>query len=92
MNLPFLLLILGVSQNENQQWEDFKLAYKKTYDSVQEEAYRRAVFLKNYKEIEAHNQNYEHGVETFSKVLNEFSDLESDEFRKRMLGDTKSAQ
>lgn len=89
MNLPFLFLILGVSQKENQQWEDFKLTYKKTYDSVQEEAYRRQIFLKNYKDIQNHNENYEQGLETFSKTLNEFSDMDPEEFKKAMLTDDR---
>lgn len=90
MNLPLLLLVLGVSHQENHQWENFKLEYKKNYDSLQEEVYRRGIFLNNLKEIERHNQNFEQGFELFSKGVNEYSDLENDEFHKMFLGDIES--
>lgn len=80
MNLPLLFLILGVAQKEDQEWEKFKLSYNKRYDSVVEEAYRKAIFIKNLQKINDHNQNYEQGLETFSNAINEFSDLGTDEF------------
>lgn len=89
MNLPILLLILGASQRENLQWEDFKLTYNKNYETIQEEAYRKSIFLKNLKEIETHNRKFEQGLESFSKGLNEFSDMDPDEFKNKFLGITE---
>lgn len=74
MNLSLLLLVLGVAQKEDQEWENFKLSYKKSYDSVEEESYRKTIFIKYLREINNHNQNYEQGLETFSKAIDAFSD------------------
>ncbi|XP_063709084.1 digestive cysteine proteinase 1-like [Culicoides brevitarsis] len=89
MNLPLLLLILGVSQKENQQWEEFKMTYNKNYESLQEETYRRAIFLENLKKIEAHNEKYVQGLETFEQGIDQFSDMKEDEFKLQLLGSEK---
>uniref|UniRef100_A0A336L3W6 CSON002912 protein n=1 Tax=Culicoides sonorensis TaxID=179676 RepID=A0A336L3W6_CULSO len=69
MNLPFIFLILGVSQPEYDQWHSFKSVYKKNYNTISEEKYRMEIFIKNLREIQ--NQNHDE-----KKSINEFSDLD----------------
>lgn len=45
------------------------------------------VFLKNKREIDEHNAQYDRGLTTFKMGLNKFSDLTNDEFNAQMNGE-----
>ncbi|KAM6169597.1 procathepsin L-like [Rhynchocyon petersi] len=67
------------------QWYQWKSAYKRPY-SQNEENWRRAVWEKNVKMIELHNQEYSQGKHGFSLGMNAFGDMTSEEFRQVMNG------
>jgi Cathepsin propeptide inhibitor domain (I29) len=56
--------------------------YNKTYKCPAERLYRLAVFFKNYQEVLKHNDS----KSTFTRELNQFSDMTSEEFQSKMLG------
>ncbi|XP_073714025.1 cystein proteinase inhibitor protein salarin-like [Misgurnus anguillicaudatus] len=58
----------------DEEWESWKITYKKKYNSPEEETIRRAAWEKNKIYIEAHNKQYEQGLTSFTMGLNQFSD------------------
>ncbi|XP_055940771.1 procathepsin L-like [Argiope bruennichi] len=66
-------------------WENFKRTFGKTYKG-DEEVKRRLVFEESVKEIVRHNLEYDLGVHKYRKGLNQFADLEHDEFVRQMNG------
>ena len=58
----------------------------KTYHTPEEEAYRLAVFQKNLRMIEEHNQRAFSGKESYTCSINQFSDLEAYEVKDMMKG------
>ncbi|XP_069889231.1 procathepsin L-like isoform X1 [Dipodomys merriami] len=67
------------------QWEEWKMEYNKTYSS-NEELYRRAIWEKNMKMIEIHNEEYKEGKHSFTLAMNDFGDMTKKEIRERMMG------
>ncbi|XP_032978027.1 cathepsin L1 isoform X2 [Rhinolophus ferrumequinum] len=53
---------------------------------MNEEGWRRAVWEKNMKMIELHNQEYSQGKQSFTMAMNAFGDMTSEEFRQVMNG------
>ncbi|XP_074186340.1 procathepsin L isoform X2 [Rhinolophus sinicus] len=53
---------------------------------MNEEGWRRAVWEKNMKMIELHNQEYSQGKQTFTMAMNAFGDMTNEEFRQVMNG------
>uniref|UniRef100_A0AC11ERM2 Cathepsin L n=1 Tax=Ovis aries TaxID=9940 RepID=A0AC11ERM2_SHEEP len=94
MNPSLLLtvLCLGIASaapkfdhSLNTQWELWKAVHRKPYD-LNEEGWRKAVWKKNMKMIELHNQEYSQGKHSFSMAMNAFGDMTSEEFRQMMNG------
>uniref|UniRef100_A0AAA9STG9 Cathepsin L n=1 Tax=Bos taurus TaxID=9913 RepID=A0AAA9STG9_BOVIN len=56
------------------QWKLWKAAHRKPYD-LNEEGWRKAVWKKNMKMIELHNQEYSQGKHSFSMAMNGFGDM-----------------
>jgi KDEL-tailed cysteine endopeptidase len=56
--------------------------YSKAYDSPAERLYRLSVFFNTYQEVLEHNKS----KSTYTKELNQFSDMTNDEFKTKMLG------
>jgi hypothetical protein len=52
---------------------------KTGYDAAQDTAHY-ATFLRNKAQVEAHNERFALGKETYEKGINQFSDIEHDEF------------
>lgn len=55
----------------------FKVQFKKIYEDVKEEAFRKKVYLDNKLKIARHNKLYESGDETYALEMNHFGDLVS---------------
>ncbi|XP_032248829.1 cathepsin L1-like [Phoca vitulina] len=72
-------------QSLDAHWSRWKAAHGKLYDE-NEEGWRRAVWAKNMKMIERHNQEYSQGKHSFTMAMNAFGDLTSEEFRQVMNG------
>ncbi|EHH17060.1 hypothetical protein EGK_13355 [Macaca mulatta] len=67
------------------QWIKWKAKHKKLY-GMNEEGWRRAVWEKNMKMIEQHNQEYSQGKHSFTMAMNAFGDMTNGEFRQVMNG------
>lgn len=67
-------------------WDLFKQQNNKYYASIGEELHRRKVFGNNLRLIESHNYLFDMGLKTFKLGVNQFTDLETDEFTKLMTG------
>lgn len=59
--------------------------FNKSYDDA-EDAKRKEIYIQNKKEVEEHNKLFEAGEHSFSKGINQFSDLTQEEFKKRHTG------
>ncbi|XP_007937299.1 procathepsin L-like [Orycteropus afer afer] len=67
------------------EWYQWKSTYNRPYGS-NEEGWRRAVWEKNLKMIELHNQEYNQGKHGFTMAMNAFGDMTNEEFRQVMNG------
>ncbi|XP_036760247.1 procathepsin L-like isoform X1 [Manis pentadactyla] len=69
----------------NSLWSQWMATHGKLYD-VDEEIGRRAVWEKNVKMIDKHNQEYNLGNHSFTMAMNAFGDLTNEELRQVMNG------
>jgi len=67
-------------------WDLFKTVHGKSYSSEAEEALRMNIFFERVAEIEQHNARFEAGEETFTMVINRFSDMLVSEVSSKMNG------
>jgi len=51
------------------------MKFKKIYEDVREESFRKKVYLDNKLKIAMHNELYENGEETYELEINHFGDL-----------------
>ena len=80
--ISVLLALPLADEGTLQKFRDFKLKYKKTYRSIDEEIDRLKIFRANLAEIEAHNS----GRSSYKKGVNQFTDLTKEEFKDTYLG------
>eukprot|EP00914_Ancora_sagittata_P018237 GHVO01036051.1.p1 GENE.GHVO01036051.1~~GHVO01036051.1.p1 ORF type:complete len:351 (+),score=53.34 GHVO01036051.1:138-1190(+) len=66
-------------------WEDFKVVHERTYEE-NEETQRKEVFRNNLKKIEMHNYLHAQGKSSYTLGINQFADLEANEFASIMNG------
>ncbi|XP_062063091.1 procathepsin L-like isoform X1 [Lepus europaeus] len=94
MNLSLLLAALGLAvatavpvldRSLDTRWSQWKAQHRRAY-SPQEEWRRRAVWEKNMKMIDLHNEEYSQGKHGFSMAMNTYGDMTSEEFRQVMNG------
>jgi len=69
---------------ENHSFDLWKLKFNKKYSS-KEEAYRMGVWMENFAYVQAHNARFEAGKETFDLEMNEFADMNTEEFGAKYL-------
>merc|ERR1711970_10359 len=90
IKMKAVLVILGLfalSQGApSNTWELFKAVHEKVYESKAEEYLRKGIFEKNVARIEAHNQKYEAGEETYKQGINKFTDWLQEEVVSTMNG------
>ncbi|CAL1272227.1 unnamed protein product [Larinioides sclopetarius] len=65
--------------NLDEHWENFKRVFGKTYTG-KEEAVRRLIWERRVNDVIQHNLGYDLGLHSFTKGINEFSDMEHEEF------------
>ncbi|XP_037067854.1 procathepsin L-like [Pollicipes pollicipes] len=78
-----LVVALAVSASalvERAEWEDFKATYGKSYADRDEEARRMKAYADNKAYVTKHMAEYERGLHTFTVAINQFADLNIDEF------------
>ena len=73
------VLIFSVQPENSKftEFEKFKLDHGKVYASIEEEEYRKAVFMTNLAKITAHNADK---TQTHTEGVNQFTDLTQSEF------------
>jgi len=67
------------------QWEEFKLKFKKGYRNLEQDSERKAIFMSNLDSIEAHNAKFEAGLSTYKQGVNQYSDMDFEEFKNTVL-------
>ncbi|KAG5285289.1 hypothetical protein AALO_G00001650 [Alosa alosa] len=65
-----------------QQFQAWKLQFGKVYETPEEEAKRKDIWLAHRSVVLAHNARADQGTETFHMGMNKFSDLTDDEIMK----------
>lgn len=69
-----------------EEWKNFKVKYgKATSRTLEEENYRRSIFIENIDKVKRHNILYENGSSTYKMGINKFSDMTFEEFEKSYL-------
>ncbi|XP_062848544.1 cathepsin K [Trichomycterus rosablanca] len=68
------------------EWESWKTTYRREYNGLGEQAVRRAIWEKNMRLIEAHNQEYELGIHSYTLGMNHLGDMTAEEVAEKMLG------
>ncbi|XP_035528700.1 cathepsin K [Morone saxatilis] len=68
------------------QWEQWKITHRKEYNGLDEEGIRRAVWEKNMRMIEAHNQEAALGMHSYEMGMNHLGDMTSEEVSEKMTG------
>uniref|UniRef100_A0A667ZF16 Cathepsin K n=1 Tax=Myripristis murdjan TaxID=586833 RepID=A0A667ZF16_9TELE len=66
------------------QWEEWKLTHRKEYNGL--EGMRRAIWVKNMRMIEAHNQEAALGLHSYELGMNHLGDMTSEEVVDKMTG------
>ncbi|XP_055297157.1 procathepsin L-like [Sitodiplosis mosellana] len=79
-------VVNAVSPCALNEWNAFKLQYSKQYQNETEENYRMEVFSENKRTINEHNDLYAKGLVSYKMDINQYSDLTSEEFVRRMNG------
>ncbi|KAF8796167.1 Cathepsin L like protein [Argiope bruennichi] len=69
----------------NEHWENFKKVFGKNYNE-REEVTRRQIWERRLADIVRHNLRYDLGLHSYRKGINEYSDLDHDEFVKTFNG------
>lgn len=84
------LLIFNYEGPQNaSQFETFKTQHNKVYASLEEEQYRKSIFLMNVAQIEAHNSQ---AAKTYTMGINQFTDLTQEEFVSIYLGSSVNSK
>lgn len=68
------------------EWKDFKTRHNKQYENEEEEFRRFTIFTENSRHIEEHNQEHAQGRHTYRVGMNEYGDMEHQEFVQVMNG------
>merc|ERR1711981_840807 len=77
------------SVGRNQQWEEFKGAFRREFRDLKHESERRQVFESNLDFIEYHNAKFEKGLSSYKMGVNQFTDMTYEEFSNIMLMETR---
>ncbi|XP_053182262.1 cathepsin K-like [Scomber japonicus] len=68
------------------QWEQWKVTHRKEYNGLDEEGIRRAIWEKNARMIEAHNEEAALGIHSYEMGMNHLGDMTSEEVVEKMTG------
>ncbi|XP_067094044.1 cathepsin K [Osmerus mordax] len=68
------------------EWENWKTTHNKEYNGLDEEGIRRAIWEKNMRMIEAHNQEAALGMHSYELGMNNLGDMTSEEVAEKMMG------
>jgi len=65
---------LATTLYEDMVWDSYKSDFNKVYEDEIEESLRKQIFLANMEVIDAHNERWMAGEETYEQGLNQFTD------------------
>lgn len=86
LGLAGLAVGAAIADKSQYSWELFKEIYGKSYENMEEEAYRKMIFEDNIKIIKEHNRMFISGLKTFSMAVNHLTDkLHSEVFGSGLL-------
>jgi len=74
--------VVTADQSLDEQWQQYKTKFGKTYPNAQQDADHKQIFAANLKKIDAHNKLYNEGKVTWKMGVNQFTDMKSDELPK----------
>nr|XP_016943237.1 uncharacterized protein LOC108019774 [Drosophila suzukii]XP_016943238.1 uncharacterized protein LOC108019774 [Drosophila suzukii]XP_016943239.1 uncharacterized protein LOC108019774 [Drosophila suzukii] len=64
-------------------WQKFLIDFNVHYENDLERQKRNIIFCKNWKNVQNHNSQYESGLESFRKGINQWSDLTIEEWKEK---------
>ncbi|KAM3873507.1 cathepsin S, ortholog2, tandem duplicate 1 [Diretmus argenteus] len=67
-------------------WEQWKMTHGREYNGLDEEGIRRAIWEKNMRMVEAHNQEAALGMHSYELGMNHLGDMTSEEVAEKMTG------
>ncbi|XP_063080341.1 procathepsin L-like [Engraulis encrasicolus] len=70
---------------EDLEFHAWKLKFGKSYSLHQEEAYRKDIWLSSRRRVLAHNLLATQGIHSYRMGMNQFSDMDPEEFREKVL-------
>lgn len=76
----------SISEEFDQDWDDWKTTHGKTYSTTKEEIKRRVVWENNLQTIQHHNLQASLGKHTFTLGMNKYGDMTNSEFVTMMNG------
>ncbi|XP_075994397.1 cathepsin K-like [Genypterus blacodes] len=68
------------------QWEEWKITHKREYNGLNEDSIRHAVWEKNARMVQAHNQEAALGMHSFELGMNHLADMTSEEIVAKLTG------
>ncbi|MGH0141014.1 UNVERIFIED_CONTAM: hypothetical protein FKN15_055721 [Acipenser sinensis] len=77
-----LQLVTCSDEDLHSEWEAWKNNFHIAYDTRTNEGQKRAVWERNYKMIEEHNQKARKGSKTFKMTMNKYGDLTTEEYKR----------
>jgi plasmid maintenance system killer protein len=80
------LEVLKDSKSAMKLWKLYKKYYKKNYTDPEEEKERLGKFIDNLKLIIQENFRFDEGLKSFKLQLNQFGDMNLEEFRQKLTG------
>ena len=83
--MKLLALFPAFCVASNIEWENYKLQYGKAYPNLKEDADRFAIYQNHVRKVIEHNKLFSEGLKTYTKKINEFSDMTFEEFSKTRL-------
>ncbi|XP_018560793.1 cathepsin L1-like [Anoplophora glabripennis] len=73
-----------------EEWKEFKLAFRKVYATEEVEKLRKEIFIENRAKIARFNQDFSQGHKNFVQRINAFGDMLSHEFNANVNGFNRS--
>ncbi|XP_059194931.1 cathepsin K [Centropristis striata] len=70
----------------DRQWDEWKITHRREYNGLDEEGIRRAIWEKNMRMIEAHNEEAALGIHPYELGMNHLGDMTSEEVSEKMTG------
>ncbi|XP_049320221.1 procathepsin L-like [Astyanax mexicanus] len=87
-----LVVVVGAAtvSEEDKEFESWKQEHGKSYGSEEEESQRKMSWLTSRKLVLEHNKLAEQGLESYTLEMNEFADMEDQEFQDMYTGSLDS--